>query len=169
MTGHNIAAVEGQPFFTTIAGLSVSLAGFGAVIAWLRDDPTGWDPVNLWRVRTIVRHALTLAFFGLSLIPIYTFTQDDLTTVRFGSVWLAVFVVSDLWRARDRDPAVWVPPESWTVYVVASGAIGVAAVVNAFLGNLAWLQVVTLVLLTSPAGIFLNFVKEIGRNKPTSA
>ena len=68
---HNISGAEGQPFFTTIAGRSVSLAGFGAVIAWLRDDPTGWNPVNLWRVKSIVRHALTIAFLCLSLVPIH--------------------------------------------------------------------------------------------------
>ena len=33
-------AVPSQAFFTTIAGLSVSLAGFASLIAWLRDgDP----------------------------------------------------------------------------------------------------------------------------------
>ncbi|HEU4320167.1 MAG TPA: hypothetical protein VFS66_08800 [Acidimicrobiia bacterium] len=161
--------MEGQPFFTTIAGLSVSLAGFGAVIAWLRDDPTGWDPINLWRVRTIVRHALTIAFLCLSLMPIHTITGDDLTTLRIGSALVAVFAANDLWRARDRDPAIWTPKESWIVYVTLTSAFGIACVVNVFLGDLGLLQVVVLILLTSPAGIFLNFVREIGSNKPTSA
>ena len=76
--------MEGQPFFTTIAGISVSLAGFGAIIAWLRDDPSGWDSVNLWRVKTIVRHVLAIAFLCLSLVPIHTLTLDDTTTIRIG-------------------------------------------------------------------------------------
>ena len=84
--------------FTTIAGLSVSLAGFGAVIAWLRDDPSGWDPVNLWRVKTIGRHALTIAFICLTLVPVYTFTQDDATTIRVGSILAVLFCISDVWR-----------------------------------------------------------------------
>ena len=169
MTGNNLATVEGQPFFTTIAGLSVSLAGFGAVIAWLRDDPTGWDPVNLWRVRTIVRHALTIAFLCLSLIPIYTFTGEDSTTLRIGSALVALFAANDIWRARDRDPAVWVPASSWYVYMASYALWGLICLVNVFFGSLGLLQVVVLILLTSPAGIFLNFVKEIGRNKPSSA
>ena len=163
--------MEGQPFFTTIAGLSVSLAGFGAVIAWLRDDPTGWDPINLWRVRTIVRHALTIAFLCLSLIPIQTFTGDDRTTLRLGSALFLLFILVEMWRARDRDPEVWTPKVSWVVYMGSNTLLGLACLVNVFVGSLGLLQVIALILLTSPAAIFLNFVREIGgrRSGPTSA
>lgn len=158
--------MEGQPFFTTIAGLSVSIAGFGAVIAWLRDDPSGWDPINLWRVKTIVRHALTIAFFCLSLVPIHTFTQNDLTTIRIASALTVLFDITDMWRIRDPDPAVW-DPVSLRVYLMTSGFFGVLGIVNVFWGNLGLLQVVVLALLTSPAGIFYNFVREMGRGPGT--
>jgi hypothetical protein len=158
--------VEGQPFFTTIAGLSISIAGFGAVIAWLRDDPSGWDPINLWRVKTIVRHALIIAFFCLSLVPIYTFTRDDVTTIRIASAITVLFEVTDLWRIRDPDPAVW-DPVSLRVYLMASGFLAVLGIANVFWGSLGLLQVLVLALLTSPAGIFSNFVREMGR-KPGS-
>ena len=160
---HNISDVEGQPFFTTIAGLSVSLAGFGAVIAWLRDDPSGWDPVNLWRVKTIVRHALTIAFLCLTLVPIHTFTQDDMTTIRIGSALAAVFAISDMWRVRHPDPVVW-DPVSLRVFVSMSGALAVLGIVNVFLASLGLLQALILIILTSPAGIFSNFVREMGRS-----
>jgi len=153
--------VEGQPFFTTIAGLSVSLAGFGAVIAWLRDDPTGWDPVNLWRVKTIVRHALTIAFLCLSLVPIHTFTQDDMTTIRIGSALFLVFEVVDLLRMRRPDPEVW-DPVSLRVYLTLGFLLGALEVANVFWASLALLQVLVLLVLTSPAGIFSNFVREMG-------
>jgi hypothetical protein len=154
--------VEGQPFFTTIAGLSISIAGFGAVIAWLRDDPSGWDPINLWRVKTIVRHALIIAFFCLLLVPIHTFTQNDLATVRIASAITVLFEVTDLWRIRDPDPAVW-DPVSLRVYFVASGFLAVLGIANVFWGSLGVLQLLVLALLTSPAGIFSNFVREMGR------
>jgi hypothetical protein len=154
--------VEGQPFFTTIAGLSVSLAGFGAVIAWLRDDPTGWDPVNLWRVKTIVRHALTIAFLCLTLVPIYTFTQDDAITIRLGSGLAAFFAFSDIWRVRKPDPVVW-DPLSWRVFLTTSGLLGLLGLVNIGWAGLGLLQAIVLALLTSPAGIFSNFVREMGR------
>jgi hypothetical protein len=153
--------VEGQPFFTSIAGLAVSLAGFGAVIAWLRDDPSGWDPVNLWRVKTIVRHALTIAFLCLTLVPIHTFTQDDATTIRIGSALGALFLAptcggsetrirwcgnptrrgASSWRRRG-----WSPCWEWST---SPGR--------------ALLQALILAVLTSPAGIFSNFVREMGR------
>src|SRR3990170_3621610 len=69
---YHYAGMEGQAFFNTVAGLSVSLAGFASLIAWLRDDATTWDPINLWRVKTIVREAFTLLFLALALIPIFT-------------------------------------------------------------------------------------------------
>jgi tetrahydromethanopterin S-methyltransferase subunit C len=155
--------VEGQPFFTTIAGLSVSLAGFGAVIAWLRDDPSGWDPVNLWRVKTIVRHALTIAFLCLSLVPIHTFTQDDMTTIRIGSALVALLAISDLWRVRNPDPVVW-DPVSLRVFITTSVALTLLGVVNAVVASLGLLQALVLFLLTSPAAIFSNFVREMGRS-----
>lgn len=159
---HNISAVEGQPFFTTIAGLSVSLAGFGAVIAWLRDDPSGWDPVNLWRVKTIVRHALTIAFLCLSLVPIHTFTQDEMTTIRIGSALVALLAISDVWRVRNPDPVVW-DPVSLRVFVTTSGALLLLGIVNVASASLGLLQALVLFLLTSPAAIFFNFVREMGR------
>jgi hypothetical protein len=158
---HNISGVEGQPFFTTIAGLSVSLAGFGAVIAWLRDDPTGWDPVNLWRVKTIVRHALTIAFLCLSLVPIHTFTQDDMITIRIASALAVVFVVSDMWRVRNPDPVVW-DPVSLRVYFALNITLVLLGAFNIFSANLGLLQALILFLLTSPAVIFSNFVREMG-------
>ena len=150
--------MEGQPFFTTIAGLAISLAGFGSVIAWLRDDPSGWDPINLWRVKTIVRHALTIAFLCLSLVPIHTFTQDDATTIRIGSAIVAWFAFSDMWRVRKPDPAVW-DPLSVRVFLVMSGVIGAFGIANIFWGSLGLFQALVLVVLTSPAGIFSNFVR----------
>lgn len=160
--------MEAQPFFTTIAGLAVSLAGFGAVIGWLRDDPSEWDPINLWRVKTIVRHAFTIAFICLALVPIYSFTQDEAMTIRIGSAAAALFSISDMWRVRRPDPAVW-DAVSWRVYMVTSGALAILALLNIFWGSLGLLQMLILALLTSPAGIFTNFVREMGTRSRSAA
>jgi hypothetical protein len=153
--------LEAQPLFTTIAGLAVSLAGFGAVIAWLRDDPSGWDPINLWRVKTIVRHAFSIAFLSLSLVPIYSFTQNDVTTIRIGSAVAALFAISDMWRIRRPDPVIW-DEVSWRVFMSTSGVLALFALGNVFWGVLGAFQALILALLTSPAGIFTNFVREMG-------
>ncbi len=160
--------MEAQPFFTTIAGLSVSLAGFGAVIGWLRDDPSEWDPINLWRVKTIVRHAFTIAFICLSLVPIYSFTQDEIMTIRIGSAAAALFSITDMWRVRRPDPAVW-DPVSLRVYVATNSVLTVLSLLNIYWGSLGLLQVMILAFLTSPAGIFTNFVREMGTRSRSAA
>ena len=161
-SGHMIPPVmAGQAFFTTVAGMAVSLAGFGSVIAWLRDDPSSWDPVNLWRVKTIVRHALILAFLCLALIPVFSITNDDTTTIRVGSGFILMFAVADAWYDRHPDPVIWVPRASWVLAMAITAVIAVIALANLVWVSLGILQLEVLVLLTSPAGIFFNFVREM--------
>ena len=151
-----------QAFFTTIAGLSVSLAGFASLIAWLRVDPTTWDPINLWRVKTIVRHALTIAFLALALVPVHELTGDNAATIRIGAGLLVVFALADMVRYRERDPVIW-PGSTWSVFMVGNVSFAVFQLVNVGVASTALLEVGFLILLTSPAAIFYNFVWELGR------
>ena len=116
--------MEAQPFFNTIAGLAVSLAGFGALIAWLRDDPRAWDPINLWRLKTIVRHALTLAFIALSLVPVFSLSGSVDLTIRWGSIALIAAEILDLFLNRKPDPEIWPERLSWRANVAAGGVHG---------------------------------------------
>ncbi len=157
--------MEAQPFFNTVAGLAVSLAGFASLIAWLRDDATTWDPINLWRVKTIVRHALTIAALALVLSPIFLLVESVPTTVKLGSLLIILFEVADMLRYRHPDPAIWTPAYTWKVFM-AGGTFYVALqVVNLWLGSVGILQLGYLLLLGSPAGIFYNFVRELGPAK----
>jgi len=159
--------MEGQFFFTTVAGLSVSLAGFAALIAWLRDDSRTWDPINLWRVKTIVRHALTIVFLALVLIPIFSMTDDIRVTTRFGAVGLVLFEGIEVLRNRHPDPTIWVPRITWTIFMTFGAIYATLQLVNISLANLGILQLGFLLALASPAGIFSNFVRELGpRGEP---
>jgi hypothetical protein len=157
--------MEGQFFLTTVAGLSVTIAGFATLIAWLRDDPRTWDPVNLWRVKNIVREAFTLAFLSLSLIPIFSLTDDIRATTRFGSAGIMLAIVLDVIINRHPDPKIWQPKASWTAYMIASGLYFALQLVNLQLASLGVLQIGLLLALISPAGIFSNFVRELGKNE----
>jgi hypothetical protein len=88
-------------------------------------------------------------------------------TIRIGSGLVATFAISDMWRFRRADPEVW-DPVSWRVFMATTGAIGVAAIANVALASLGGLQILVLVILTSPAGIFSNFVREMGRPVATA-
>lgn len=158
--------METQPFFSTIAGLSVSLAGFGGVIAWLRDDFTVWDPVTLWRVKTIVRHALTLAFISLSLGPVFSLTGDVASVVKYGSAAIIVFEIAEMYRERRREPAIWTPPFTWVIFMVGSVFYALLQLANFFLWqSMGVLQIGVILVLGSPAGIFSNFVRELGQRR----
>ena len=163
--------MEAQPFFNTIAGLAVSLAGFGALIAWLRDDPRAWDPINLWRLKTIVRHALTLAFIALSLVPVFSLSGSVDLTIRWGSIALIAAEILDLFLNRKPDPEIWPERLSWRANVAAGAFMALLQIANLFWASVGVLQIGALLWLASPAGIFSNFVREIGARKqelPTS-
>ena len=163
--------MEAQPFFNTIAGLAVSLAGFGALIAWLRDDPRAWDPINLWRLKTIVRHALTLAFIALSLVPVFSLSGSVDLTIRWGSMALIAAEILDLFLNRKPDTEIWPERLSWQANVAAGAFMALLQIANLFWASVGVLQIGALLWLASPAGIFSNFVREIGARKqelPTS-
>lgn len=160
--------MEGQFFFTTVAGLAVSLAGFAALIAWLRDDTRTWDPINLWRVKTIVRQAFTIAFLALALIPTFSLTGDIRATTRFGAVGMLLSIVLEVFINRHPDPTIWIPKISWTIFIAFSGIYAAVQLVNLSLASLGILQIGFLLELASPAGIFSNFVRELGRDASSS-
>lgn len=156
--------MEGQFFFTTVAGLSLSIAGFASLIAWLRDDPQSWDPVNLWRVKAIVREALTLVFLSLILIPIYTLTDDLDATIRLGTVGFMLSIAYEAFRNRKPDPAIWTPKATWVSYMVGAVVYFGIHLANLWVTSLGLLQLMALLAWVSPAGIFGNFVREMGRD-----
>ena len=157
--------MEGQFFFTTVAGISVSLAGFAALIAALREDSRTWDPINLWRVKTIVRQAITILFLALVLIPIFSITNDIRVTTRLGSIGLALGLGIDAFINRHPDPTIWAPRRTWTVAMASSAVYAALQLVNLPLANLGILQLGYLLMLIEPAGIFSNFVRELGRQR----
>ena len=150
-----------QAFFTTVAGLSLSLAGFASLIAWLRVDPTAWDPINLWRVKTIVRHALMISFLALALTPVAELVESPVSRIRVGSGLLLAFALSEVLRHRRREPEIW-PGRSWELFLAVNAAFVAFQGFNISRASTALLQLGYLVLLTSPAGIFYNFVHELG-------
>ena len=160
--------MEGQFFFTTVAGVSVSLAGFASLIAALREDSQNWDPINLWRVKTIVRQAVTILFLALVLIPIFSITNDIRMTTRLGAIGLVLGIGIDVLTNRHPDPTIWVPRMSWTVSMVSSAIYATLQLVNISLANLGILQLGYLLALIEPAGIFSNFVRELGRPRRQS-
>jgi hypothetical protein len=60
--------VPDEFYYMAIAGLGVSLAGFGGIIAALDRRPAAQSPIAAWRIRNIAFTGFTLTFAGFSTV-----------------------------------------------------------------------------------------------------
>jgi hypothetical protein len=63
---------------------------------------------------------------------------------------------------------IWNPAYTWKVFMAGGSFYISLQVVNLWLGSLGILQLGYLLLLGSPAGIFYNFVRELGQARQAS-
>ena len=77
-------------------------------------------------------------------------------------------IVLEVFINRRPDPTIWKPRVSWTICMIFSGACFALQLVNIQLASLGLLQIGFLLALISPAGIFYNFVSELGRDGSAS-
>lgn len=87
--------MTGQFFFTTIAALALSIAGFASLVTALRGDGR-WSKTALWRLRGIVGESLTITVVAILPLPIYYAAGgDEALTIRIVSgVLAAKFVLA---------------------------------------------------------------------------
>lgn len=143
-----------------IAGLGVSLAGFGGIIAALDRGPAARSPVAAWRIRNIAFTGFSLTLVGFGTVALYAVTSGDVTaTVRAASLLLAAADL--LWlRFETRRGPAW-PSERQRRVAIATGVVLTLATI----GNVAYaasglLQVLLLAHLGNPISIFFNTVRD---------
>ena len=73
-------AMTGQFFFTTVAALALSTAGFVSLVTALRHEG-GWSKTALWRLRGIVGESLIITLVAMLPLPIYYAVGGDERTV----------------------------------------------------------------------------------------
>ena len=103
-----------------------------------------------------------VVFLALVLIPIFSMTVDIIVTTRLGAVGLVLAAGIDVLVDRHPDPTIWTPRSSWTIYMTLSAIFAALQLVNISLANLGILQLGFLLAWFSPAGIFSNFVRDLG-------
>jgi anti-sigma-K factor RskA len=82
--------VTGQFFFTTIAALALSTAGFASLVTALRHEGR-WSRVSLWRLRAIVGESLTITIVAILPLPLYyALDGDEAAVIRITSGVLAI-------------------------------------------------------------------------------
>jgi hypothetical protein len=90
--------MTGQFFFTTVAGLALSVAGFASLVTALRREGR-WSRTSLWRLRAIVGESLTLTVVAMLPLPIYyAAAGDELFTIRLMSAVVALKFLLAAWR-----------------------------------------------------------------------
>ena len=158
--------MEGQFFFTTIAGLGISIAGFAGLMIALRPDPN-WTAIDRWRVRNIIYLGFRAAFLALMPIPIFAFTNDLAMTIRIASGLVVVAIAIQLWQWAHEDPDEWPEGRGANLFFLAVLGGG-PSMVNLWLASVGLFEVVLLSLLVHPANIFTVVVQEVVRDHKVS-
>ena len=145
-----------------IGGLGVTLAGFAGLIAALQGTR---GPVAAWRIRNVVYGAFGVTIIGFATVALFTITQDVPLTVRLASVLMVVTRAASWGQLR--------PGAAWRDERQRRGAIfiqlvfAIAVVVNIALASVGYLQLLLLVLLTGPFGIFALAVRDVTGGDPS--
>ena len=145
--------MSGQPFFLVVAGLGLSIAGFGGLVTALHQDQ-GWSRTELWRLRNIVRMGLVCMFLALAPFPVYAWLGDERLAMRVGSGLIAiVHAVESIETFRGRKEWLsrgWLPR-----YIALDVAFIVLQLVNVALGSVVLLEIGLLRYLAHPARLFI--------------
>ncbi len=143
-------------FFMTMGGLGVSLAGFGGLFSALHHDDGGMAPaIYRWRMREIVTSSFLLAFLGFGVVVVHGFTDDLSATSR---IITALALVSGIVRLRisTRPGPAWPNETDRTGAIAGSSVLLVVVAGNVIAGSQNYLRIVMLILLLSPALVFIR-------------
>jgi hypothetical protein len=151
-------AMTGQFFFTTVAGLALSLAGFSTIVTALRDNGR-WSTTWVWRLRVIVGESLTITVVAMLPLPIFYATGgDEPLTIRLISAILAGKFLIAIWKTL-REETHW--GRRYVVQAVVTLAIQAGAqLVNLYVGSLALLMVGVLAWLYFPIQLLFRIIDE---------
>jgi hypothetical protein len=156
--------VEGEFYFMALGGLGVSLAGFAGLIAALDRRSARASPVATWRIRNIVIIGFSVTVIGFGTVALFTVTGKNLAlTAQLASVGFLVVGLWWLWFEARPGPA-WTTESSRRIGQGLTVAIMAAALGNVALGRLGLLQILLLWQLVNGASIFINTVRDLGRD-----
>ena len=155
-----------EGFFLTLAGLSMSFAGFAGLMNALRRRGETWEPMELYQLRIIVAYAITTLFGALLVVPfVELFGQHD-GVQSLGALMLIASAAlgignmrSDIRGGHGRVLGTRVRAPFTTITVV-----GVIALVGTVItGAPALYRLALILMLAMPAGTFAYVVARINR------
>jgi hypothetical protein len=150
--------VNGQFFFTTIAALALSTAGFASLVAALRHEGR-WSRVSLWRLRSIVGESLTITVVGALPLPVYyAVGGEEALTIRIVSGVLAAKFLHAMSRAM-AERHEWGARFAVQALVLLGIQFGAQAA-NIWLASLALLMFGLLAWLTFPIQLLFAVIRD---------
>jgi hypothetical protein len=150
--------VTGQFFFTTIAALALSTAGFASLVTALRHEGR-WSRISLWRLRAIVGESLVITVVAILPLPTYyAVSGNEALVIRIISGILVVrFAIAIASALRER--AEW--GTRYTVQAIALLAVQCAAqAVSLWLASLPLLMFGLLAWLTFPIQLLFAIIRD---------
>ena len=154
--GVYVVAVQGEFYFMAVGGLGVTMAGFAGLVAALQGRE---GPVAAWRIRNVVYQGFGVTVAGFAPVALYTLTQDLILTVRLASVVL-VLTRAATWGEL-RPSAAWRTERQRRGGIILQLAFAIAAGLNVALASIGYLELLLLVFLLAPAGIFALAVRDV--------
>jgi hypothetical protein len=151
-------AMTGQFFFTTVATLALSTAGFVSLVTAFRGQGR-WSKTTLWRLRGIVGESLIITLVAMLPLPIYyAVGGDERTVFRVMSGVIAVkFAFAIVTALRER--RVW--GTRYTVQAVVLVGLQLAAqAVNVALASLPLLMFGLLLWFSFPIQLLFAVIRD---------
>ena len=159
--------MPGEFYFMAIGGLGVTLAGFAGLIAALHGrEGGGHSPVAAWRIRNVVLEGFSVTFVGFATVALHTLTQDIPLTVRLATALLGLTQVAR-WPEM-RPSAAWRDERQRRSRIFIQAVFTATVLVNIAVASLGYLQLLLLISLSAPAGIFALAVRDVTRGDASS-
>lgn len=159
--------MTGQPLLLTIAGLSLSVAGFaGLMTAFRRGE--AWTATDIWRLRAIVRLSFINMFLALVPAALFLVVPSDEFALGAGSLPVAsIYALETLGVLRESARSRLA---RWVVgYLAMDAVLGVAMLANVVVASSGLLAIVLLIRLAHPAGLFTETIRSFEPTQPREA
>lgn len=151
-----------SPFLLSIAGLSVTLAGFSGLVSAFRRGAE-LKPIDAFRLRQIPEMGLATALIALASFPLTESVGSVATAVSVLAAVAFVFTLAHglllVWRARAA--AVPITRSNWWGAVVIDLLILVVTLVTLILGGVGLLEWMFVLMLARPMLAFILVVAAV--------
>jgi hypothetical protein len=101
-----------------------------------------------------------VTFTGFGVLAVYAVSGDVVLTVRLLTLLLAILKSTQVWREFRPGPA-WPDDQQRLIFIAIEGTAIAVMLGNVLVGSVGYLQLLLLLALVTPVGIFLNAIRDV--------